>query len=29
VADWVERMMKMAALGEKFAVLADNLVWRI
>ncbi len=25
MADWVERMMKIAALGEKFALLADNL----
>jgi len=25
VVDWVERMMRIAALGEKFALLADNL----
>ncbi len=25
VADWVERMMKIASLGERFALLADNL----
>ncbi len=25
MADWIERMMRIAALGEKFALLADNL----
>jgi hypothetical protein len=25
MSDWLDRLMKLAVLGEKFALLADNL----
>jgi len=25
MSDWLDRLMKLAVLGEKFAMLADNL----